>query len=68
MAAEIALSTAELEHTRSMSERISAEIRAADGWISFERYMDLALYAPGLGYYAAGARKLGSGGDFVTAP
>jgi SAM-dependent MidA family methyltransferase len=66
--AEIALSAAELEHTRRMGERIAAEIGAADGWISFERYMDLALYAPGLGYYAAGARKLGPGGDFVTAP
>jgi SAM-dependent MidA family methyltransferase len=65
---EITLSPAELEHTRRMGERITAEIRAADGWISFERYMDLALYAPGLGYYAAGARKLGPGGDFVTAP
>jgi len=66
--AEIVLSAAELAHTRRMGERIAAEIRAADGWISFERYMDLALYAPGLGYYAAGARKLGPGGDFVTAP
>ena len=37
-------------------------------WISFARYMELALHEPGLGYYAAGARKLGAGGDFVTAP
>jgi SAM-dependent MidA family methyltransferase len=66
--AEIALSAEELEHTRRMGERIAAEIRAAGGWISFERYMDIALYAPGLGYYSAGARKLGPGGDFVTAP
>jgi SAM-dependent MidA family methyltransferase len=65
---EIALSAAEVEHTQLMGKRIAAEIRAADGWISFESYMDLALYAPGLGYYAAGARKLGPGGDFVTAP
>ena len=43
-------------------------IRAAGGWISFERYVALALYAPGLGYYAAGSRKLGSEGDFTTAP
>ena len=34
----------------------------------FERYMELALYAPGLGYYVAGARKFGRAGDFVTAP
>lgn len=54
------------------SERLSAVIRAeierAGGWLSFERYMALALYAPGLGYYMAGARKLGRDGDFVTAP
>ena len=36
--------------------------------MSFARYMELALYAPGLGYYSAGARKLGKAGDFVTAP
>ena len=66
--AEIALSDAEAEHTQRLGERIAAEIRDAGGWISFESYMDLALYAPGLGYYAAGARKFGPGGDFVTAP
>lgn len=47
---------------------IDAEIRDAGGWISFARYMELALYAPGLGYYSAGSRKLGAAGDFVTAP
>ena len=47
---------------------IRAEIARADGWISFARFMELALYAPGLGYYAAGARKFGAAGDFVTAP
>ena len=51
-----------------MLERLRAEIAAAGGWISFARYMELVLYEPGLGYYAAGARKLGAGGDFVTAP
>lgn len=40
----------------------------AGGWISFARYMELVLYAPGLGYYTAGAAKLGAPGDFVTAP
>ena len=44
------------------------EIAAAGGWISFARYMHLALHEPGLGYYASGARKFGPGGDFVTAP
>jgi SAM-dependent MidA family methyltransferase len=44
------------------------QINAAGGWLSFERFMDLALYAPGLGYYSGGAQKLGRGGDFTTAP
>ena len=56
----------------ALSERlntaIAAEIGRGGGWISFARYMELALYAPGLGYYMAGARKLGRDGDFVTAP
>ena len=38
------------------------------GWISFAHYMELALYAPDLGYYSGGARKLGKDGDFTTAP
>ena len=42
------------------------------GWIGFDRFMALALYAPGLGYYANSSRKFGtlpqSGSDFVTAP
>jgi SAM-dependent MidA family methyltransferase len=40
----------------------------AGGSIPFARYMELCLYAPGLGYYSAGQRKFGAGGDFVTAP
>ena len=50
---------------------IAAEIVACGGWISFARYMELALYEPGLGYYAGGAQKFGghaAGGDFLTAP
>ena len=57
---------------RAHSERLTAHIRSAiarsGGRIAFSRYMDLALYAPGLGYYAGGATKLGIAGDFVTAP
>ena len=48
--------------------RIEAQIAAAGGWISFARYMHLALHEPGVGYYASGARKFGAHGDFVTAP
>ena len=51
-----------------MPDRIRAEIAAAGGWISFARYMELALHAPGLGYYARGTRQFGAEGDFVTAP
>src|SRR2546423_11638509 len=56
------------EHSNRVVEHIRGEIAASGGWISFARYMELALYAPGLGYYSAGARKLGKAGDFVTAP
>src|SRR5205814_836779 len=49
-------------------DRIEAEIAAAGGWISFARYMQLALHEPGIGYYASGARQFGPQGDFVTAP
>ena len=57
-----------LAASRALLERIGTELGAAGNWISFARYMELALYEPGLGYYASGARKLGAGGDFVTAP
>jgi SAM-dependent MidA family methyltransferase len=68
VAPEPFLSEAERTHAEHVAERLRAEIAGAGGWISFERFMDLALYAPGLGYYSAGARKLGEGGDFTTAP
>lgn len=61
-------SAEELRHSQRLIQRIHEEIAAAGGWISFARYMELALYAPGLGYYSAGARKFGAAGDFVTAP
>jgi SAM-dependent MidA family methyltransferase len=57
-----------LAHSQALARLIRAEIAAAGGWISFARYMELALYAPGLGYYSAGAGKFGPTGDFVTAP
>jgi SAM-dependent MidA family methyltransferase len=49
-------------------DQIADAIADADGLLPFDRFMELALYAPGLGYYVAGAQKLGPGGDFVTAP
>ncbi|MFT3805769.1 MAG: SAM-dependent methyltransferase [Arenimonas sp.] len=56
------------EHSERLREFIGGQIRAAGGAIPFARYMELALYAPGLGYYSAGARKFGAEGDFVTSP
>ncbi len=55
----------------ALTRIIVAEIAARGGWISFARYMELALYAPGLGYYSGGSHKFGghqAGGDFLTAP
>jgi SAM-dependent MidA family methyltransferase len=57
-----------LIHCRRVRAHIQADIAQAGGWIPFARYMELALYAPGLGYYAGGAAKFGAAGDFVTAP
>jgi SAM-dependent MidA family methyltransferase len=54
-------------HSERLALLIRAEI-AAGGALDFARYMELALYAPGLGYYSAGATKFGAAGDFVTAP
>jgi len=62
------LTAEEAEHGERLSARVRTAIAAAGGWIDFARYMEMALYEPGLGYYSAGARKLGEGGDFVTAP
>jgi SAM-dependent MidA family methyltransferase len=55
-------------HSDRLVEEIRAEVQRHGGWISFARHMEMALYAPGLGYYVAGTAKLGAGGDFVTAP
>jgi SAM-dependent MidA family methyltransferase len=55
-------------HSERCADYIRARIHDAGGSISFAEFMHYALYAPGLGYYAAGARKFGADGDFVTAP
>jgi SAM-dependent MidA family methyltransferase len=57
-----------LAHSQQLSELIRNDITAQGGWIPFSRFMELALYAPGHGYYTAGARKFGEAGDFITAP
>ena len=56
----------------ALQAMIRAEVAQNGGWLPFDRFMHLALYAPGLGYYAHGSTKLGhlptDGSDFVTAP
>ena len=55
-------------HSARVLAAVRAAIAAAGGFLTLERYLNEVLYAPGLGYYVAGARKLGPAGDFVTAP
>jgi SAM-dependent MidA family methyltransferase len=62
------LNADELAHSRRVIEHIRAFMQQHGDVIGFDAWMRLALYAPGLGYYSAGATKLGSDGDFVTAP
>lgn len=62
------LTDAEASLLNEMRTRLSEQIAAAGGALPFDRYMDTALYAPGLGYYVNGRRKFGEAGDFVTAP
>ena len=58
-----------LAYSARLADLIRAEIAHADARaIPFSRFMELCLYAPGLGYYSAGATKFGAAGDFVTAP
>lgn len=55
-------------HSQRVAAHIRGQITAAGGSISFAEFMQHALYAPGLGYYVAGAAKFGADGDFITAP
>jgi SAM-dependent MidA family methyltransferase len=55
-------------HSAAVVQALRAAIAANAGWLSFEDYLRLVLYAPGLGYYSAGSAKFGAAGDFVTAP
>ncbi len=60
--------SASAAHSQRVAEFMRERIAAAGGSISFAEFMQHALYAPGLGYYVAGASKFGVAGDFVTAP
>jgi SAM-dependent MidA family methyltransferase len=55
-------------HSARVFARVVEAVDAAGGWLPFEDYMELVLYAPGLGYYSSGTTKFGAAGDFVTAP
>jgi len=55
-------------HSARVVAAVARAVEQAGGFLPFDRYMQIALYAPGLGYYVAGARKFGAAGDFVTAP
>ena len=59
---------AALTHEMRVRAELMAQIAAGGGYLSFEKFMEFALYAPGLGYYSGGARKFGPDGDFITAP
>jgi len=56
------------KHSLALAGLIREQIRRSGGNISFERFMEMALYEPGWGYYSAGAARFGEPGDFVTAP
>lgn len=75
-ASDLALNTTNLPvpdaqgiaHSAKLMDHLKQEITRAGGWISFTQYMHTVLYAPEHGYYTGGATKLGSAGDFTTAP
>ena len=62
------LSPDEERHSSATAALVRDRLVVSGGWLSFAQFMELALYAPGLGYYSAGSVKLGASGDFVTAP
>ena len=63
-----ALSPEEAQQSAAVAHLIRERMQTAGGAVTFESFMETALYAPGYGYYSAGAVKIGAGGDFVTAP
>ena len=57
-----------VKHSQKVCKKIKREIRDRNGMISFKRFMEIAMYEPGLGYYSSGTTKFGVHGDFITAP
>lgn len=60
--------TAAWEHSIQLQKVIARDVAQHGGRLSFARFMELALYTPGLGYYSGGSQKFGAAGDFITAP
>ena len=56
------------QHAAAVLQAVRQAIAAHGGWLAFDDYLRIVLYAPGLGYYSAGSAKFGADGDFVTAP
>src|SRR5258708_37547490 len=63
-----ALDAAQRAQSEAMLASLRARIAARGGWIPLDEDLEQLLYAPGLGYYSAGAAKIGAAGDFTTAP
>jgi len=63
-----ALDAAQLEQAAAVRAALRRHLGRRGGWVGFDEYLEQVLYAPGLGYYSAGATKLGAAGDFITAP
>ncbi len=62
------LAAEEAGHSARVAAHLRGLVEGAGGWLPFARFMEAALYAPGLGYYVAGREPFGAAGDFVTAP
>src|SRR5580700_6115792 len=58
----------QVPHAAAVLQTVRQAIAAHGGWLAFDDYLRIVLYAPGLGYYSAGSAKFGADGDFVTAP
>lgn len=57
-----------IQTSERLQQRLLEQYQSSDDGLPFDSFMEQALYAPGLGYYAAGSEKLGQAGDFITAP
>jgi len=61
-------SSAAIAHSEKLNQHLQSMADDNHGQLDFDEFMQQLLYAPGLGYYSAGAKKIGASGDFITAP